>query len=98
VSWKCTASAGIGTRRAPPRSIARAFAGVPTPIGVAERDFVAAGRCMRFATRTTSRHRHLALVRAAEHGRHVAAHAHAVGARALEHRREALEALVDRRR
>ena len=54
VSWKCTASAAIGTSAATARSIARALPGVPMPMVSPSETSSQPRPCRRAATRTTS--------------------------------------------
>ena len=96
VSWKCTASAAIGTSRGDCREHRARLGRRADADRVAERDLVATQIVQAPGDAHDVGDRHVALVRAAEHGRDIAAHAHAVGARALHDRHEAFDRFVDR--
>src|SRR5699024_10524789 len=63
--------------------------------GIAQRNFPAAQRVQTPCHTNDIVHRHIALVGAAEHGRYIATHAHIVGLRPRQYRREALDGLVN---
>jgi hypothetical protein len=63
--------------------------------GIAQRNFVTTHRMEAGGHAHHVRHRHLALIGAAEHRGHVAAHPDPIGGRTFEHRGEARDRLVD---